>query len=499
MTFQKFKLKPSEAGNYLEEYRNSVFSLPAAPEYAQGETCLASVIRNVGSDVPEKDIYTRNSLVGSKVRDSIESRLSSFESNNGITQSILTILSSPMPAGSQKNPRDYLNLYPLVPAFSYVSNSSRFTEKSWVPGEYLKGMLASTCQSFESYRNSWGKIFELLSVSEADDIWARTITRLLSGLEEAGHEFKWALREVDEKVYVRFSNKLTSRAFESSPACVLTQSLDKLSALKGVTTRRQWISVFESLLRISMGMHVVWTCKLNSKLWSIIWSSDKEVSSESLTRELFEDFESLILDMPSDPQLRDICAEYSVARVSINYVLHYFLLHHNISPPSFNCMASLSKWICAIRGQLKESFTKDIVSDELLAIYQRNTKLYQGTSGFSNNIFEYLKHSLGQKTTEEMEKRSFDQGYWCQKQGSARNAKWLMSFGPVTVITLVSLALPSGYGTASDIVSFLAKLGFKLNADKLLETSFGQSLVDLGLTGDNPDGERGVVVLNPFF
>jgi hypothetical protein len=318
MSFDKFKKKPSSANNYMVEYRNSIFSLPAAPEYSLGETCLASTIRNLGSKVAESDVYMKHSLEGSELRTALEEGWSNLAS---VDDSLSDILGSPMPAGTQKNPSTYLNLYPLIPQFSYLSNSSRFTGKPWNPGEYLKGMLATCCKDSGTLKVIWKRLFDLISVGENDDIWARKMDHAWAGFEVIGSDFEWRYREIDEETFIKYSKNLPEDANYRSPAYLIKTSLDRLFELKKVTTRRQWVSIFESLLRISMGSHIMWICHLNSTLWNILWSAENlNISSQYLIKYLYSNYEGLNIDDYSDPRLRTICGNYAQSRIGINYL-----------------------------------------------------------------------------------------------------------------------------------------------------------------------------------
>jgi hypothetical protein len=497
MSFNKFKLKPSDSDNYVKSYRHSIFTLPAAPEYSHGETCLASLMRNIGSKVSESDVYNEYSLEGSPLRNKVDELWNEFANSWGIGSSIYDLVKSPMPAGTKKNPNEYLNLYPLIPPFSFLSNSARYGKSPWNPGEYIKGMLASGCDSFEQYEKVWRNLFEVITIGEDDDVWSRILHKTFNNIEQVNKDiFGWRLQKLDKKTFDSFAIGPAASAIKASPASVLCNSIDRLKSLKHVTTRRQWVSIFESLLRVSVGSHVIWISTLNSRLWRILWHSSYSYKSE--LNNLFSKCEGLNIDGLTDPRLRTICGSYAQARIGINYLCHFMSCHHSIDPPNFNDFEDLKIWVDKVKEVLADEHVKEVVAKDMMQVCQKSHKLFLGKSGFSKNMFEFLRHSLGQKTTQDPEQRSFDQGFWCYKKGLAKASKWVTGFGPVSVIMIVALAIKRQSGTASEISEFLSNFGFFVNPDKLLDTTFGKSLVDLGLSSDNPDGERGAVIFNPF-
>jgi hypothetical protein len=235
-------------------------------------------------------------------------------------------------------------------------------------------------------------------------------------------------------------------------------------------------------------------------VWDLLWATEgAEIQVETIQSELFSNFRGINIDDLTDPYLKKVCGAYATARISINYIIYYLSINNSVSLPDFNDFGKFAKWINDVRRELKDTWTREKVASEILQLQQKNPRIQFGEAGFSKNIFEFLRHSLGQKTTLDVKERSFDQGYWCIKSGDNRSSRWVTRFGPVSVIMLVSLAIRDRIGTAAELTAFLANFGIYINPDRLLESSIGQSLMDLGLTNDSPDGERGVIILNHFY
>ena len=503
-SLNKFLDDPTRQVNYHESYSNSFFSLPASPEYSMSETCLASLIRSIGSGVRENEVYSRNSQEGSTIRTTLEKRWREFQHQNRIGDNLFSFLKSPLAGQSLKNPAKYLNLYPLIPQFSYISNSPRFSDSTpWNPSTFIKGMIASGSINKENAKNTWYTIFECLSVTEEDDLWARFLMNIfnLDAIED--EVFNWEFKEFQYEEFAKF--KIDDTAFNKYdfPAKTFCQKISEIIALKRMTTRKQWLTMFESFLRVSMGTHLIWVCEINKRLWQLIRDEDseyKEYSYNDIVDNLFKDFRSFELDSKCDSVFRRICGDYAEARIGINLLIHYCLDKFNVKPNSgINNLNSLVDWINEIKPLISRKDTREELRFKILNLLGQNPSIEHGRSSFSKNMFEFLRHTLGQKATIESKDKSYDQCYWVVKKGISRNAPWIVKLGPVSILTIVAISLNAKSGTATDLTYFLSKLGIVLNPDKILNTSLGTSLVDLGLTNDNPDGEKGIIILNPFY
>jgi hypothetical protein len=95
---------------------------------------------------------------------------------------------------------------------------------------------------------------------------------------------------------------------------------------------------------------------------------------------------------------------------------------------------------------------------------------------------------------------SYDQGYFLAKSGPARNAPWVVSLGPVTVLSLVHACSHGFHGprTVENFSDHLGQYGMAVEPQSIAKSKLGQTLRDLGLVLDSPDAEGGMVLVNPF-
>jgi hypothetical protein len=120
--------------------------------------------------------------------------------------------------------------------------------------------------------------------------------------------------------------------------------------------------------------------------------------------------------------------------------------------------------------------------------------------GISSNVTEFLGHVLRQRQTSEAGMDSYDQGFYLKKQGSHSSAPWIVSLGPVAVMTLVHCCVQSGRGprTVEDLCGHLACYGIDVTSREVADGDLGHTLRNLGLVLDSPDAEGGMVLLSPL-
>jgi hypothetical protein len=453
----------------------------------------------LGADIREAKVYPIHSKSGSEIRRCMEQSEAEFKSRVGIpsTVNILAEFKSPFPSQSDKATNDYLNLYPLVPQFCYVSNAARFSGNPWNLGAFLKGMLAAGSGSEVELKETWKWLFEKISVNEEDDVWTRVIGGKIYPFSNGGL-FDWSYRDIDTSDLRPFLGGAGLLLHKLSPAVDFVKNLRKIGELKSKLTRRQWISILESYIRISMIGYVTWVIDMNINLLNLLWDDGAiPGSGDNFAKSLADRKSWMMLDSPSELYFKDACGRYAHARLLVNLVAHMLFEKGVALPDTWNDIDKLRNWIISAKLAMDDEFRKQATL-KMLEIERKAPGLRHSKRGFTKNMLEFMRHCIGQKTTADFAERTFDQGYWSCKVGAYRNSPWIFKLGPVAVLALASVSMQGEKGTASDVEKTLRSLGFMANADKLLQGSLGKSLHDLGLTSDSPDGERGVIINNPF-
>jgi hypothetical protein len=109
-------------------------------------------------------------------------------------------------------------------------------------------------------------------------------------------------------------------------------------------------------------------------------------------------------------------------------------------------------------------------------------------------------HVLRQRPTSEVGMDNYDQGFMLRKKGSYGSAPWILSLGPVAVLTLVHCCTSSTRGprTVEDLCHHLDEYGVTLSPQDIAGSDLGKTLRNLGMVLDSPDAEGGMVLVSPF-
>ena len=483
-----------------EHYSNSFLHMRPAPEYASGEVVLASLIRNVGFGPSFEGQVPKG---GAELLKRVQKGKPSGEPLLAVDtwQSVLeSSLKSPkQPNQSSKR---FLQLCPLVPDSALYSSSARLTSNSWNPGEMIKRIVAFGSPTHAAASRLWNDIFESLSVSEVDDDpWA--ISLQSEFVSWRGKDVSWSIQELPQ-------NDIVDRwrsGGGTSAAGRFTSDLEQILKLKRSLTRRQWVSMLESLLRLATASHVLWICRANERTYQLFMQALQGISphSQQSTRDKlsvntqgFWRYGQLAAET-----IEEYAREYLQARVGLNAIMHvvdelnWKLAGDDIalgSPDSIHRSA-----VKLYEG--RANFPIDRVRTIVQSVVDGNPRVFAVKKGVGSNIKEFLRHCLGQRQTAEEGMKSYDQGYWLRKNGYHNSAKWIVSAGPVAVLLLVYCCARRTLGpaTTDDLCRHLAEYGITLKPDDVTGTGdLGPTLRRMGLVTDSPDAEGGMLIRNPF-
>lgn len=483
------------------DYAGSFLHMRPAPEYASGEVVLASLIRNVGfgptleGQVPrsgsellrrvQKDKPTGNPLLAVDTWQSVlEASLKS-------------------PKQPNQSAKRFLQLCPLVPDCALYSSSARLTANSWNPGEMVKRIIAFGSADHATATRIWKRLFDAFSVTrDADDPWA---VGLQSEFEAwRAKDARWALQELQPLPLVA---SWRAGGGDSS-ARRFVEDLEHILDLKRSLTRRQWVSMLESLLRLACATHVLWLCRANSRTYQLFLNAlqGTSPSTEQETR--------VLLGMTAQgfwrygqfaaETIEEMARGYLQSRVGLNVLLH--VAEEAGCELSDRGDAILASPDAIHRAgvrlfQHRTAFPVEKVRTAVQEIVDGNPRVFSVKKGVGSNIKEFLRHCLGQRQTAEDGMKSYDQGYWLRKNGYHSSAKWIVSAGPVAVLLLVHSCARRTLGpaTTDDLCRHLGEYGITLKPDDVTGTAdLGPTLRRMGLVTDSPDAEGGMLIRNPF-
>lgn len=483
------------------EYENSIFELGLRPEYNIGEVSLASLYRQVGWQ--EKKEKTSKRYGEARVNTEASNFFRNLENENQILgyikiqdwkKLVKNAISTPkMPNQAKtKNPI----LYPYVPDCTLYSSAARLRGNPWNPGNLIEKTILIGAGDINKAKDLWRKIFEALS-SDYNDQNEDILSRIVSKEFELRRpdDVRWDMNEISQKV-AEFDDNI----IENSPAKQLFNDIEKILILKPKLTRRQWLSTLESVLRIGCAGHILWVCNLNDQLWTYLKRRYEGVSKSDLnivnmlTKNANEFWK---LEERAVGVIKEQVQAYIRAQIAINYILKK--LNEEGENYSLNSYHELD-----LIGDILEVKRRDRKWDNLITeindCFDSQPGLIVCKSGFTRSIFEFIRHSLGQKQTAESHKRNFDQSYWLRKKANYSAAPWIVDLGPTSILTMI-YCCSHGYDqnrTIKDFLLHLKQYGFIIEEKDLINSNLMTLLSTLQVVGDSPDAEGGMVIINPF-
>jgi hypothetical protein len=498
MSLSDFKAKPWTKMH--ECYSESALTMTPAPEYASSEVLLASLYRTIGFDnVSEAKVpgFGRE----------LERRLRAGKGPSGTVVSPDTwnsvvhwVLESPVRPG--QSAKRSLQMSPVVPEATRYSGSARLAGSPWKPGHLVQRMVWLGAKDSASASALWDRLFRSLDVGDEDDAWARWLEQ-----EFVAWQPRDSARFSPVPVDPREAEKLLALGQLSLayPARQFVHDLDATIAAKDCMTRMQWTSMLEALIRIASVSHVLWLCDVHYRLWRHL----REVlfSGQPAAGEL----EMNALAFPRPPSylaygqaaLRSVKAHaegYLQARLGINLILWSLSQLQTGTNEPLSTPAAYAR-LASLASEHRESLLAAGLAKNLSDLQdQEAMTLSCSKTGIGSNIHEFARHALGQRLTLNNVLKGYDQGYVLRKKGDYNGAPWIVSLGPVLIITLVHCCLYESGGPRSvyRLCEHLAAYGVAVDPKDIAASELGHNLRMLGLVLDSPDAETGMLMLPPF-
>ena len=378
--------------------------------------------------------------------------------------------------------------------------SARLTGNPWNPGKLVARIVALGMGSQESALALWQALFNKLSVDDSqDDIWARVLqTEFESWRTE---EFRGAWRCPTEF-------PLGSEAFPmdfnvACPAKSFVEDLCVVLDLKEGLTRRQWVTMLESLCRIGTSAHVMWLCNVNhwcSKAIEGVLREGHSYSRADVESSLSMGSGYWSIGQPSGKTIKDTVRRYITGRCSLNLLLHM------LEDAGFNMERISLDSPCKIAETLnylaedRNKFDFTAYLSKFTAVMEVDSRVADCKKGTSKNVLEFLEHIARQRITSEAGLESYDQGYYLQKKGAYASAPWTVGLGPLSVLLMVHCATSrvTGPCTVQDLVNQLSGYGIDATIQLGKGGSLNKLLREMSIAVDSPDAEGGMVISSPL-
>lgn len=506
---EEFIQKPTDSSKNHLAYSNSFLNLNTAPEYVIGEVILASLYRNIGwtnsetkTKFSEASIFKYGGITEGLLKkiekDSRTISDSKIFENKIFSEILRVFLQSPRMKNQVKSQN--LVLYPIVADTSLYSSAARMKGNPWNPGGLLEESILCGCKNYTEASQIWLELFNALNSDpkdESEDIWSRILSKEFSSWRDASVIWGDTPNKITKPAYAFYSFE---NSFRQIPAAQFVKDISSVIKLKQQLTRKQWISILESLLRLGCASHLLWVCRVNTIIWGHLLDVLK---GNNASRNILEEriFGKNLIELKYgdniNNSIRKHAREYLIARVGINYLLHKL---GEFAPESINSLddiISLSELIIAKREMIP---APEQLNKELLGMLENDPKLLNCSKGIGNNIYEFVRYSLGQKKTAEETQKSFDQGYWLRKKGDYSSAPWILEMGPVAILLMVYCETePYNFSrTINSLCDHMSSYGISINPKDIANSKLAYSLRSLGLVTDSPDAEGGMVINKPF-
>ncbi|QWD29162.1 hypothetical protein G6682_03665 [Polynucleobacter paneuropaeus] len=483
--------------NNISVYKDSIFHLSPSPEYSTAEITLSSLYRAIGyfGHSESKVVAT-----GAEFKRQGELKRNQIVTPGKISpntvKALLTgVLSSPKDEKQSKSRN--IQLCPLIPDIALYSGSPRQKGNPWNPGELLKKLIIIGSKDKAEADEIWGQLFNAMSITSSDDIWARWLDQIFQD------------RRVDElppwsKTNLEFIEGAQSSAKNlwNYPAKKFVSDLIAIIDAKDQMTRKQWISLLESCLRIGVVTHVLWLCKINDVIWkccnSVLLGEDIPKQEIILNSAFLEPQKFFSYGKPIGSPTRDIASRYLVARLGINLVLWALSDLGLLNLNNLNKQEDVLALLGLIQRNRDVLIEKGIV-EKLSELKAKEAKAISVKQGIGSKIVEFSNSNLWQLTANPLQ-RGYDQGFFSQKRGVYKSSPWILSLGPVAVLAMVHCCLSEVKGPRSVLrfAEHLKAYGIDLAMDEIANGDLGKKLRMLGLVLDSPDAENGMLLVPPF-
>jgi hypothetical protein len=498
-------------------YSSSLF-YTTAPEWSTGEVLLAAAYRGLILGISENTVDLANI---SRTPD-----LMGTSTGGRITWAPLLTerggIASPLRHG-QHSPMASRQLMPLAPQIARIAGVLGKKPRSrWNPTNLLLETIGAGLGK-DIGENLTRAIGGALEITTSDDIFSRFVEESLRlGLVSIQPA---PIENPPYKTMKLKENSLRAFRHNSSghrlcPAERFCKDIGSVLDIKSALTRRQWTVLMEAQLRIGLGLHVLWTCNANIIAWEFalsVASGNTPPSREIIESAIWETPEDIrpLLQLGSDaePLIERMIERYTYARTGLNLLLCRLddasVAWPTSTPIGFSfeqdAPAALTAFFSHIYNnrQSIDSVNADRwLIDRVSKLFDKRDdlrELVNCKSGYTKNLFEFTRHTLGQVKAKDADQRCYDLAYLLAYSNDRKPMP--VQPGPAMLVMLVHAccaANPSIPVSLDDFRRHLGEYGLHVPAGELLYGKTGRDLTMLGLVVDSPDAAGGRLLVKPF-
>lgn len=508
---------------------NSFFSFVVSPEYITSEILLSVLYRQLGftdfaSTGADKYIPFLSRDLKKVITGSNEFAVAPFSADE-IRQLLEEIVTVPKEATQRDKYKELLFLYPLTPYAAIFSHPIRLKSPKgspedqtggtpWNPSAILKQMFVYATQEQDDLTTLWDEVFSNLSIQdgENEDFFAKCFDGVLETYAENKADtycksIKW------EKIPSPFKSlenlelmPLADRnEIVKSPHKVFAEDIRNLLKLKKHFSRRQWLTLFEAYLRLSMSSFVAWITHMYLQVYNVL-QSVIETNADVPTIEQFRKMLSFSSNTEHSifsygeqfaKNKRELVVKYGPAFYYIAFLL--FTLKEKFSyVPNWTSTQNFLDSLKDISSFFQnENTSQEFVSDFAHILERNSAVLKQKRNGRIKHLDQFFAN-MRQRNVADSNFGRYDQSYMAKKRSGYKSAPYVVIPGSALLLTLAFCCTKRSRTviTLKSFREYLLNFGFVIKQSQI--AAFTTQLRNLGLTMDSPDAEEGVIILSPF-
>lgn len=498
--------------------------LPVRPEYSSGEVLLGSLYRGLITGVGESRVdLTEIDELPERLADGDDEKKEFWEA----------LLFKPGALASPPTKHSATRqLTPFVPSISNFAcvlggkPRNRWNPTSLLFSAFSSGLPPDEFESFlGSFKDAIGVELET-SDDHPEDLFAQFVERNLVALSSD----KINPRDIPEiaartpSAWRKQSRTITAK----TPAERLVTDLKAIMDLKGTMTRRHWISLVESIVRLGAVSHFLWTCMITHRIWELIVDaiSGKTFDYLAAVEDAWESHageQNYLLElMSTDTRLKIWIGRWFQARIGLSIVLHAmddlgYETEGKIGESSnSDTIAGLVDLLDKAKkhGQeINDHVAKNTDGQNVLSsagiLWEQNARQIACLSGPPKNAQEFARYSLRQLEARDESQATYDQGYFLKKVGRKKAERigvrglgqYSVRPGPLALISLVNSTITTSSSASAnlgDLKQHFAEYGIHALPDELETGPISVDLRELGLVVDSPDAKGGLSLVNPL-
>lgn len=494
-------------------YTSSLFDT-VAPEWANSEVLLGSTYRKLILNLHDREIDLEQ----------IPRLPTQFPLGNGgpaLWDDLLLQEGGLASPARSRGSMAFRQLMPLVPQVGRYACVLGRVRSRWFPANLLLQVIGAG-RDHGSRQQLVQSLGQALMVTVDDDIFARFVAQGFDALASLPATAPYVGSTIEDDEARAFRGKqipLSGR----SPAERFCDDLEAVIRLKPLLTRRQWTVLVEAIIRLGLGTHMLWVCYANAVCWeyALQAAQDGRVPTTAEIEDalwLSHRSKRLLLEVGRDalPLIKQSLERYVYARFGLNLLLHRLDdvnqpwprsqiigndTNSGVSTPE--ALRQFIEHVAANRTSIEPNDPGGWLRSQCTQLLDQRLVLVRCDRGFTKNILEFVRHSLGQIETQDPEQRSYDQSYLLlnSRKGRARSTPWLVQPGPAMLILLVYACCQAQAGVPAsleDLRVHLADYGLHVPAGELASGQVGLDLKKLGLVVDSPDAAGGRLLVTPF-